>query len=207
MDCCAQLTHPKLTHPKTLEKCAKMPLSNMCYSPTITFTRRGLNRDLTTTRSGAAGSLVFFNDPAEIGFNPDTHILLYKVQAVTAVLGSDRTAGVDQSIWLLLGDAALKGAKTFPMGVHGDGEDEAAVAPEEIIDFMRVEAPLSVHHITGRKGEAYQVQTQPGQCWLPYERSLKNVGMIVRECQSGKLIDADITAKISFKSKTIASNE
>ena len=154
----------------------------MCYSPALAFTRRGLNLDLTTTRSGAPGSLVFFNEPAEIGFNPDTHILLYRVEAVTAVLGED----LDEAVWLLLGDAVQKG--------------------EEIQDEL--ELVVSVHAIDGRKGEAIQVLTkfQP-QIWLTYRNNVKNVAIMLRDCSSGHLIHADVTAKVSFKSKTIASNE
>ena len=181
----------------------------MCYSPVLTFTRRGLNRDFTTTQSRAAGSLVFFNDPVEIGFNPDTHTLLYRVEHVTAVLGADRTAGaVDQAVWLLLGDALQKCAPTAAYGVQEHDEDEEAdVAGEGLVNFMRVEAATSVHRIQGRKGEAIQVQTQPGQCWLPYGKSLRNVSMILRESVSGDLLDADITVKVSFRSKTIASKQ
>jgi hypothetical protein len=186
-----------------------MAFSKMCSSAHVLMIRRGPNISDCLPRSTAEaevqrGTLVFWRDPADLGFRTDIHELRLRIEEITVVLLQD----TDASVIICFGDAAHKLAPTAGWGAdEGDDEDDVTAAADGLYDWRQSNMMTNVKPLRGKKGETIQM-CRPNDfpitnrhCgFATCRKGLMNLALILRDAHTGDLVNAEVYAKITFTS-------
>jgi hypothetical protein len=162
-----------------------MALSKMCLSAPVLLKRRGLNLcdrlPESTASAEEENSLVLWKNPADLGFQKETNSLLLRLEEVTVALMDD----LDASVVVTFGDANKKTGRLLTC------------------TWPATEMVMMLAVITGERGDLVQVfrPCERENDFRVCDENVENLCIILRDSDSGELINAEVSAKIMCQSR------